>query len=243
MRIILIYIGILLTTFAFLFSIKSFDISYPLQITNTTKSSELAVVGEGKVDVVPDSASVSVGITVNNAKTVEAAQKTIDETNNKIIDAMKNLGIDKKDITTSNYSINPNYSYEGGKNSISGYNGNVNLTIKVKDNDLLSKVIDEATKSGANQVFGTTFTIENPDTYREQARNKAIQNAKDQAEKLAKTLGIRLGKITNIVETSPNYPVPFLKIAADGRGGSASPEIEQGTQTVSSTVTLYFEKK
>ncbi len=233
-----------LIVLAALYLIKVLDISYPLTVTSTTKSTELSVVGEGKVDVVPDTAFVDVGVTVSNAPTVEAVQQQIDATNNKIIDAMKKLGIKKEDIKTSNYSVNPNYSYERQTNTISGYNGNVTISIKLKNTDLSAKAVEEATKAGANMVSGVRFTVDDPDKFRELARDAAIKNAKDQAKKLAQKLGIKLGKVVNIVESNQNTsPIMFDNARAVGLGGAAPPQIEPGSQTITSVVTLYFEKK
>jgi hypothetical protein len=237
--------------FIFLLLVKVFDISYPLTLTSTTKTSELAVVGEGKVEAVPDTAYVDVGITVNNSPTVEQAQKMIDDVNNKIIEAMKKLQIKKEDIKTSNYSIYPNYSYDKEPSKISGYNGNVTISIKVKNTQNTAKVIEEATKAGANNIQGTRFVIDNPQNYRELAREKAIKNAKEQAQKLTKNLGIKLGKIVNVVESTPVNPAlgystrAFLPSSSDGLGGAdeSGAAFEPGSQTVSSVVTLYFEKK
>jgi uncharacterized protein len=230
-----------------LFLIKTFDISYPITLTSTTKSTELAVVGEGKVDVVPDTGYIDLGVTVNDALTTEAAQQTVDQTNNKIIEALQKIGVTKADIKTTNYSINPNYSYDNGKNNITGYNGNATLEVKTKDPQMASKIIDEATKAGANQIQGSRFVIDSPEKYREAARNNAIQNARDQAQKLASSLGIKLGRVTNIVESSPETPQPIYGVMkAVGMGGArdtAAPSIEPGTQTITSVVTLYFEKR
>lgn len=225
-------------------AIKALNISYPISVTTTTKSSELAVVGEGKVDAIPDTAYINAGVTVNNATTAESAQKTLTDVNNKIIAAMKTLGIPPTNIETTNYSVYPNYKYENNQNTITGYNGNAMLSIKVQDPKLATKVVDEATKAGANQIEGTRFVIDKPETYREMARDKAIANAKEQAGNLAKSLGIRLGRVTNIVEANTSqYPItyaaPAMERAAAGGGG---PSFEPGIQTVSSTVTLYFEK-
>ncbi len=120
-----------------------------------------------------------------------------------------------------------------------------NISIKVKNVQMVSQVIQEVTKAGANQVQGARFSVDNPEKDRERARNIAIQNAKTQAQKLAKTLGIRLGKITNIVESSPPQgPIvyPMARFEA-GIAGSGGPQIEPGNQTISSVVTLFFEKK
>ncbi len=228
-----------------LYLIKALDISYPLTVTSTTKSSELSVVGEGKVNIVPDTAYVDAGVTVNNAPTVDAVQQQIDAVNNKIVDALKNLGIKKEDIKTSNYSVTPNYNYERQTDTISGYNGNVTVTIKLTKTDLSAKVIEAVTQAGANQVGGVRFAVDNPDKFRELARDAAISNAKEQAQKLAKQLGITLGKITNIVEESPSQLSPIYgALSAKGMGGGvAAPQIEPGSQTITSVVTLYFEKK
>lgn len=239
------YLFFFVAIVAALFLVKIFDISYPLTITTTTRSGELAVVGEGKVEVVPDTAYVEAGIAVANVETVEKAQNSIDEINNKIIAAMKSLGIPTANIKTSNYSINPNYIYDEKERKIQGYNGNATVTIKVEDMKLVTQVINEATKAGANQVRGNRFTIDQPEKYREQARDKAIENARTQAESLAKKLGISLGKIVNIVESSAGntYPMYYDAALLKAGGGEAGPVIEPGTQTVTSTVTLYFEKK
>lgn len=250
-RIVSTYALFLGLTLVALVLIKIFGISYPLSITTTTRSGELAVVGEGKVEVVPDTASIEVGIAVGNALTVEETQKRINAINNAIVTVLKDLGIDKSQIRTSNYSVFPNYGYDvqtGSQQGITGYNGNVSLSIKVKDVNLVSQVIEMSTKAGANQVFGTSFSVEDPGRYREEARTKAIQNAREQAEKIARTLGIRLGRVVNIVESSPPQIPPLFgeRVAFDtgfGGGIPPKPDMEPGTQTITSTVTLYFEKR
>lgn len=242
---ILIFFGIL---FVFLVLLKFLNISYPIMVTNTNRSTELSVVGEGKVDVIPDTAKVDVGISVQKGETVEETQGEMDEINNAIIAAMQQLGIDKKNIQTSNYSIYPAYDYSSGSEVADGFNGNVSVSIKTNNIEQVSQVIEAATKAGANQVQGTTFQVEDPAKYREEARNMAIENAKEQAQNLADSLGIKLGKVVNIVEYSPNTggPVPMYAAMSEARGlggGGGGPDIQPGSQTISSVVTLYFEKR
>lgn len=244
------YLIAISATFLALVLIKTFNVSYPLDITitNTTRSTELAVVGEGKVEAVPDTIYVTAGIVVNKAATADRAQTEMDKVNNGIIEAMKILGIDKADIKTSGYNITPSYNYRpDGGNTIDGYNGSASVEIKVKDAKLATKVINEATKAGANQISGTRFVIDKPEKYREQARDMAITNAKEQAQKLAQNLGISLGKVTNMVESTPgnvNYErYASMDLSLPKSGGGGGPTLEAGTQTVTSTVTLYFEKK
>jgi hypothetical protein len=248
-KIISTYAFLLVLTLAFLWIVNYFNISYPLTVTNRQASGELAVVGVGKIDIVPDTASVDLGIVVNDARTIDEAQNKINTINNALVSGVAAIGINKEDIKTSNYSINPNYDYaRGGQGTITGYNGNTTVTIKVKDTSKLPLVIEAGTKAGANQVMGTNYTIDKPENYQEQARQKAIDNAKEQAQKLANQLGIHLGKVVNIVESSNNPgPIPmfYSKEASLGMGGGNAPvpELQPGTQTITSTVTLYFEKR
>lgn len=229
-----------------LFLIKLFDISYPLKVTVTNTSQELAVVGEGKVDVVPNTAYVDVGVTVNNSSTVEEARKKIDKINSQLIEAVKKLGITSKEIKTTNYSVYPTYTYENNTNRITGYDGNATITVKTKKTETVPLIIEEATKAGANQINNTRFVVDDPALYREEARGKAIKNAQDQAEKLAKSLGIKLGKVVNVVESlsggSNPGPILYDKMSS-GMGGGGGPTLESGSETITSTVTLYFEKR
>lgn len=239
------FIAVIFVSLVALYLVKVFDISYPLTLVTTNKSSELAVVGEGKVEAVPDTAYVDAGITIDKASSVDEAQKKINDTNNKIIADLKAIGIQKTDIKTSNYSISPNYNYVNNENKLEGYNGNATITIKVRDPQMASKVIEAVTTAGANQIQGSRFVVDKPELYREEARNAAIKNAKDQAAKIAKDLGIKLGKITNIVESSSSNDISYSKalpLSVGGMGGSNGVNIEPGSQTVTSEVTLYFEK-
>lgn len=243
---LIFYISFLLITLIFLFLIKYFNIYYPLHVTNRSVSSELAVVGVGKVDVIPDTATIDLGIAVSNAPSVDEAQKGLEKINNNIINELIKLNIAKEDIKTSNYSITPNYSYDqGNQNKIVGYNGNVTIAVMVRTVNRVGIIIQESTKAGANQVNGTNYSVKNPDRFRQEAREKAISNARLQAQKLAQSLGIRLGKISNIVESTPNSvgPIYAEKTMGIGSAVGAPPIMEPGTQTITSEVTLYFEKR
>lgn len=240
------YAALVIVTIIGLFIVKAANISYPIELTTSARSPELAVVGEGKVEVTPDTAYVDAGITVANARSVADAQTALNSANNKIVDAVRKLGIKKENIKTSNYSIFPNTVFESNKNRISGYNGNASLSIKIDDLSLVSRVIEKVTAAGANQVQGARFAVEKPEAFREKAREAAIKNAREQAQKIAKSLGIRLGRIVNIVESTPTDMMPPIyarSMQADAVGGPEAATIEPGTQTISSQVTLYFEKR
>lgn len=237
---------IALAVIVVLFCIKMFDISYPLRVTVTNTSQELAVVGEGKVEVVPDMAYIDVGVTVNNLSTPEEVKQKIEGINNELIKSLKKLNITSGEIKTTNYSIYPIYTYENNVSRTTGYDGNTTLTVKTKKTDLVPRIIEESTKAGANQINNTRFVVDNPAKYREVAREKAINNAKEQAQKLANQLGIKLGRVVNVVESlngGSNTPQPMYYAKMGGGGDASGTTLESGTETVTSTVTLFFEKR
>ena len=251
---ILLVVAIFIGTLIF---INVFHLSIPLEINsvNSQRTNEFSVTGTGKVDIVPDTANISAGITVSNVRTSQEAESKLSEINNKIIDTLGKLGIKKEDIKTSNYSINPDYSYGieivpvfPGKERITGYNGNATVAIKVHDTKKAPQIVQETTNAGANNVYLSGFATEDTDKYKEQARDVAIKNAKEQADKLSKSLGIRLGRIVNMVESSPYNPYPYYNTEAMGMKAADQqsvppPAIEPGSQTVTSSVTLFYQTK
>src|SRR5688572_10691427 len=120
MRTILLLPIIGVTTFfvlLFLFTKFIGPIPFSVNSVSTQKTDTFQVTGEGKVVVKPDTAFVSVGIQASGA-TVKTVQDQINNTISKISSAIKNLGVDEKDIQTTNYSINPNIDYQNNNQSI-----------------------------------------------------------------------------------------------------------------------------
>ncbi len=244
--------SILLTAilaFVFLWLVNLLGLSLPLSVTSKT-SNEFSVEGQGKVDVVPDTINISAGIMVQDAKTSDEAEQKISEVNNKIIAAVTALGVNKADIKTSSFSVNPNIVYEplgGGKSTQNGYTGNATVDIKVTDAKKAPQVIDAATNAGATNVNNNGSTIGDMNKFYREARSKAIDDAKQEAQKLASQLGIKLGRITNVVESGTPGPIMYdtksLNAAPAVGEARVIPDIQSGTQTVTSNVTLYFEKQ
>lgn len=232
---------------AAVFAYGKFGPGIPVSSVVSQKQDFLTVSGEGKVSVVPDTAIVDLGIT-SNQPSVESAQNQANTVINQITTKVKELGIDAKDIKTSNYSVFPQYDYResGSPNRIIGYQINVGLTIRVREIDKVNQVIDQATQAGANTVGGIQLTV---DEKREkellqQAREEAIQEAKEKAESLAKAAGINLGRIVNVVESSADQPLPMMaKAEGIGMGGGADTQIQPGSTDITSAVTLFYETR
>lgn len=241
------YSVLVLITLGALFIVRELNLAYPVFITTTQRSLELSVTGEGKVEVTPDTAFIRVGVAAANAKTVNSVQEELAMKSDALIDAMVTLGINKADMKTTTYNIYPLYgdTVRTGPSSITGYSGSTIVQIKTKNIDRVGSIVAKATEVGANQIEGVEFTIDDPASYRSKARKAAIADAKKQAQALSKDLGIRLGNITNIVESAGlgGGPVPYIAEVKDSALGGAAPAIQPGTQTVMSTVTVYFQKR
>lgn len=227
----------------FLYTKLSGPIPFFITSLQTTKDNLFQASGTGKATGIPDTALVSVGVT-QKSSTVEDAKNKVNQTAAKIIDDIKKLGIDEKDIKTVNYSINPDYDYLRGQ-AITGYTVNQNLEIKVKPIEKVNKVIDTATADGANLVQGASFIFsdEVQKKLEDEARKQAVNNARQKAESLAKTAGIRLGKVIDVTETNQLNPIPLRQalIGEDEKVAPPSTDITPGQNTVNATVTLSYE--
>ncbi|MEK7211689.1 MAG: SIMPL domain-containing protein [Patescibacteria group bacterium] len=208
-----------------------------------TEVKTITIDGAGKITAVPDIGTVDVGF-MTEGKNVQAIQKENVAKMNKLIDAIKKLGIDSKDIQTTQYQIYPKYDYTNGRSALAGYTISQSIMIKIHDLDKISEVLAKAGDSGANQVGGLNFTFDDPEDLKVQVRGKAILNAKGKAEVLANSLGIKLGRIVGFSEggSSP-YPYPLYK-SAEGYGvggGGAAPAIEAGSLDITSNVSITYE--
>ncbi len=218
----------------------------PFDITSvmTTKSTTFDVSGEGKSILKPDTASVSVGVRAE-ASTVKEAQNKINETINEVSTSLKTLGISSDDIKTTNYSINPDYDYTTSVQRIKGYHAATTLSVKVKNIDLVNQVIDASTANGANEVYGVSFDVDDKTKAQNEAREKAVADAKNKAEQAAKIAGFRLGRIVNYNENMGGLVGPIYRATAQvmelSVQDSAPTQVEPGSNEISVTVVLSYE--
>ncbi len=230
--------AIVILTLAAVFAYGKFGPGIPITSVVTQKQDLFTVSGTGKVTVVPDTAIVDLGITANKP-TVKEAQTEANTVIKNISQSLKDLGIDNKDVKTSNYSVYPQYDFQpGSANRITGYQVNASIRVTVREIEKVNQVIDAATLKGANIVGGIQLTV-NEDQQKkltQQARDLAVKEAKDKAASLARAAGITLGKVVNVVEAGPEpQPRPLM--------AKADTQIQPGSTDITSTVTLYYETR
>ncbi len=211
----------------------------------------ISVTGHGEKLAIPDIALFTASVVVVKP-TVADAQTEATSKANAMTAYLKEQGIDEKDIQTSDYSVAPRYEWTvsncvgnctPGKQVLTGYEVRQTTTIKVRDTAKAGTLLAGVGSKGATEVSGLTFTFDDPSMPAEEARAKAIADAKEKAEKLADELGVRLVRVVSFNE-SGNYPQPM----AYGRGGVvamdakvAAPEISVGQNKVQSDVTITYE--
>ncbi len=208
----------------------------------------ISVDGEGKVTSVPDIAQISLGLETQKA-TVAEAQKENTEKMNKIIAQLKSMGIEEKDIQTTNYNIYPQYDYTNGRQTLRGYSISQSVNVKIRNLDNVGQIVEKAGSLGANQVGGLNFTIDDPEKVKQEAREIALVKAKEKAESLAKIAGVKLGKLVSFTESysqpgSVVYRDSVLKVEGYGMGGDVAvpaPDLQVGSQDVIVNVVVTYE--
>jgi uncharacterized protein len=205
-------------------------------------ASTITVVGEAKTLEKTQIASFTAGVSaVNDDKNV-----ALEEVNNKIstmINSVKNFGIPEKDIKTQNanvYQREESY-YEGDRQKTRKGQWHVsnNISITLRDVDQATELSTLLTQSGATNVYGPNFTMDDTSEFSEDLLSAAVTDAKNKAKAMAAGDGQKIGKIISINEGGATSKAQPMYLAEGGGGGGFEP----GSQSVSKTVTVVFELK
>lgn len=140
---------------------------------------------------------------------------------NNVMDALKAAGIDDEDIQTQYFNIQQVTRWDNDKQEqiVIGYQVTNTVIVKVRAIDKVSNVIDTVTVAGGDltRINSLAFTIDDPTSYQDQARIKAVENAAAKAKQLADTAGVKLGKPSYITESS-YIPGPIYRDVATAQG-------------------------
>jgi uncharacterized protein len=202
----------------------------------------ISVSGYGEATGAPDLGSIQVGFSISNSS-ISAAISESNVTVEAITDAVVALGVDPVDVQTSNFSVWPEERYDPATGLPTGektYRVENTIGIKVRELDLMPKVIEAALSSGANNLYGLNFSIDDDAELAAQARVNAVADARLRAEQLAQELGVSLGPARIASEVYGGGGIYFPE-AAMGLGGGGGPPISEGQLTVGVTVVVTFD--
>jgi len=201
----------------------------------------VTVAASGTASAEPDTAEISTGV-ISDAPTARDALTRNSADMQKLIDALKGLGIEPKDIRTVAFQVDPQYTgnREGKAPTLTGYRVSNQVRIVVRDLKRLGEILDRAISAGANHAGGISFVVSREEELRDAARRDAMANAMRRAKLYAEAARSELGKVLTITEEG-GFVSP--RPVAAGRMAMSSVPIEAGTQSLDVRVTVTYELK
>ena len=205
-------------------------------LAQTVTPAAISVTGEASVSVPPDQAQIDGGVTTD-ARTAREASDANNAAMGKVLLALKGAGIDEKDYQTARLSLQPQYSpNRSGASPVVGYRASNRVTVKVRDVTKVANMIDVLVGAGANDIGGINFMVSQASTLLDEARAKAIADARRKAVIYAKAAGVTLGEPLSISEEGAAPPVFRSKMVAGGMAATAP--VAQGEETLSISVSV-----
>ena len=203
---------------------------------------QVTVVGNGKVEGAPDTLTVDATVTFTGSD-VTAAMNQTNERQQAVVEALVTAGVDRKDIATSNVTLQSQYGSDG--TTVTGYQASNGFTVTVRDLSTASRVLAVITSTGGNatRLNSVNLSINDDSQLLRDARARAFNDAKDRAQQFADLSGLKLGNVLTISEVpgaAAPVPVPMPRGPMADAAVSAVP-IEPGQQTVSFQVTAVWE--
>ncbi len=214
----------------------------------------ISVTGEGEAVSVPDIATFSFSVSAD-AKVVSDAQATVTKNTDAIFAELKALGVEDKDIKTTDYSVWPKYAYTAAACSQSfcppsrqipdGYTVSQTVSVKVRKTEDAGKTLAVVGDKGATNVSGLNFTTDDPNKNINDARGKAIEDAQKKAKDLAKRLGVDLVRVTGYSDNNFT-PGSMYYASAMGLGGAdmkvqSVPSVPAGENKTKVSVVVTYE--
>jgi uncharacterized protein YggE len=204
----------------------------------------IEVTGQGEASLAPDMAELNLTVT-REAETARAALDASNAAMAEVLAAMREEGIEERDLQTSGFHIQPRIVYpENGQRGeaprIAGYTVSNSLAVRVRDLGKLGAILDRSVTLGVNEGGGIVFSHSDPSQAIEEARIKAVHDATRRAQTLAEAAGGSLGELVSLVEHAQNgAPRPFLRMEAAARAPDAVP-VAAGENSYRVTVGAVF---
>jgi uncharacterized protein len=204
----------------------------------------IQVTGEAQVSETPDRVYIDIGVSTQARRSQDAASQNAARLAT-VIAAVKRSAGPTAQLTTTEYSVNPDYNYPrgGGTGTVVGYTVSNVVEVRLDDLRQIGRVIDSATQAGSNTVQNIRFALRDEQVPRSHALRQAVLNASQDAGALADALGLKVVRVLAVDEGSPAvqavYPQP--RLFARMQAAAAPTPVETGTLDVSATVTLTVE--
>jgi uncharacterized protein len=194
----------------------------------------ITVTGTGEARATPDRADLSFGVQTDGATAAKALADNSAATQ-RLIDALKEAGVDGKDLKTEHLDVSPRYTEKPGEQR--GYSAHSMVSVSNQPLDRAARLADVGVGAGADTVSGPSLSVADRDAQYRQALERAFEDAHAKAEVLAAAAGVSLGEVTAIVEGGQDGG-PFLAMESAAR--TAKTPIEPGSEQVTANVAVTF---
>jgi hypothetical protein len=198
----------------------------------------ISVSGSAKVSVKPDTALVQLGAETR-APALADATADVNRRMSAVLQRVKSLGVEDRDLTTVTYSIDPLTAPRRSEQeppSIVGYRVANIVRLKIRNLDAVGRIIDAAVAAGANTMRSLHFTVDDPTKPEAEARALAVRDAAARARTLAEAGGVRLGELLSLTEgVAPPRPLVERLATMAGPG-----PIESGQLEIAVSVTAHY---
>ncbi len=201
----------------------------------------IIVTGNGEATKAPDMAYLTLGVESDGATASEALRKNSAQME-ATIKTLRDAGVDKKDIQTSNLSVGARYDYsrEGGAPRLIGYQATNTISVKLRNLEKAGGVIDRAVASGSNRLDSISFGFADPKPLLNDARKSAVADARERAGLYAEAAGVKLGRVLQISDSFTAAPGPYpVAVRADTLEAKTVP-IAAGEQSVGASVSVVY---
>lgn len=202
----------------------------------------IVVTGNGVVRADPDVAYVRLGVS-SRGRTAREAQAQTNAAIAKFYDALAALRVERKDIQTSQLTLNPFYDNPrpGEQPRIAGYEASNVLTVRLTDFAKIGPVIDAGVDAGVNNMQGVSFGLVDDTRPRLEALRNATREARAKAEAIASALGVQLGDVLMVNEGGGYIPpMPMYDRGMMAEMKSEGAIVSPGQLDVNSSVTIRF---
>lgn len=203
----------------------------------------ISVTGEGEATASPDMATIETGV-VTQAKTAEEALEANNEQMEQIMDALAEYRIAQKDIQTSNFNVNPVYKHDrqsGREPEVVAYRVQNQVQVHVRELSRLGDVLDELVQAGSNRISGIRFGVDDETGLLNQARSRAVRDAKSRADVYAQAAGVEVGRVLQISEQPVHVPRPQQLSMQAARAEASRVPVATGEQEFRVTVHVVYE--
>lgn len=194
------------------------------------------------VNARPDTVEISAGVTTDAATAVEAMRLNAAEMN-RVIQRIRALGIDKDDVQTTGINLGARYDYDQAtqRQVFRGYQASNRVSVKLRDVAATGRVLDALVAAGATDISGPSFSLENDEQAKAQARQAAVRKAEQMARQYAQWSGYTGVRVLKISETLyRNPPMPMMRMEA-AQAADASTPVAPGMVGSSVTVSVTYE--